>query len=107
MARGTFAISLVFERVQTEGIAELSYLLGDVDEGVAAVFDPTPDVEKYVELAREKSVSITHIFETHIHADLMSGARELCARVDSAKDLREPRGRCAIRFCHGSAARWR
>ena len=78
-------MSLVFERIQTEGIAELSYLLGDDDEGIAAVFDPTPDVDKYIELAREKGVSITHIFETHIHADLMSGARELCARVDSAK----------------------
>ncbi len=78
-------MSLVFERFQTEGIAELSYLLGDDDEGIAAVFDPTPDVDKYIELAREKGVSITHIFETHIHADLVSGARELCARVDSAK----------------------
>jgi len=78
-------MSLVFERIQTEGIAELSYLVGDDDEGIAAVFDPTPGVEKYVELAREKDVSITHIFETHIHADLVSGARELCARVDSAK----------------------
>ncbi|MGZ5565230.1 MAG: MBL fold metallo-hydrolase, partial [Chthoniobacterales bacterium] len=78
-------MSLVFERFQTEGIAELSYLLGDDDEGIAAIFDPTPDVDKYIELAREKNVSITHIFETHIHADLVSGARELCARVDSAK----------------------
>jgi hydroxyacylglutathione hydrolase len=78
-------MALIFERIQTEGIAELSYLLGDDSEGVAAVFDPTPDVDKYVELAREKKVSITHIFETHIHADLVSGARELCARVDSAK----------------------
>ncbi|MDQ6939465.1 MAG: rhodanese-like domain-containing protein [Verrucomicrobiota bacterium] len=76
---------LVFERFQTEGIAELSYLLGDDDEGIAAVFDPTPDVDKYIELAREKNVSITHVFETHIHADLVSGARELCARFESAK----------------------
>src|SRR5688572_16769393 len=78
-------MALVFERIQTEGIAELSYLLGDDSDGVAAVIDPTPDVDKYVTLARERKVSITHIFETHIHADLMSGARELCARVGSAK----------------------
>ncbi len=78
-------MALIFERIQTEGIAELSYLLGDDSEGVAAVFDPTPDVEKYIALAREKKVSITHIFETHIHADLMSGSRELCAQVDSAR----------------------
>ena len=78
-------MALIFERIQTEGIAELSYLVGDEKDGVAAVFDPTPDVEKYVELAREKKDSITHIFETHIHADLVSGSRELCARVQSAK----------------------
>lgn len=78
-------MALIFERIETEGIAELSYLLGDDSDGVAAVFDPTPDVEKYVTLAREKEVSITHIFETHIHADLVSGARELCDRLQSAK----------------------
>ena len=78
-------MSLVFERIQTEGIAELSYLIGDDSTGIAAVVDPTPDVDKYVALAREHAVSITHIFETHIHADLMSGARELCARLGSAK----------------------
>ncbi len=78
-------MALIFERIQTEGIAELSYLVGDDSDGVAAVVDPTADVEKYIELAREKKVSITHIFETHVHADLVSGARELCARVQSAK----------------------
>lgn len=78
-------MSLIFERIQTDGIAELSYLVGDDDEGVAAVFDPTPDVEKYLELARVNHLAITHIFETHIHADLVSGARELCARVQSAR----------------------
>src|SRR5439155_25937758 len=78
-------MSLVFKTIQTEGIAELSYLLGDDDEGIAAVFDPRPDVEVYVEMAREANLAITHIFETHIHADLMSGSLELCARLDSAK----------------------
>ena len=78
-------MSLVFECIQTEGIAALSYLVGDDEEGTAAVFDPRADVEIYLDLARQKNVSITHIFETHIHADLVSGARELCARVESAK----------------------
>src|SRR5256885_15239840 len=36
-------------------------------------------------MAREAGVAITHIFETHIHADLVSGSRELCARLESAK----------------------
>ena len=78
-------MSLVFKTIQTEGIAELSYLLGDDDEGVGAIFDPRADVEVYVEMAREAGLAITHIFETHIHADLISGSRELCARLESAK----------------------
>src|SRR5688572_27348257 len=90
----------VFQTIQTEGIAELSYLLGDDSAGVAAVFDPTPDVEKYITLAREKKVSITHIFETHIHADLVSGARELCARCDSAKIYASHEGGARYGFDH-------
>jgi hydroxyacylglutathione hydrolase len=78
-------MSLIFETIPTEGLAEISYLVGDDEEGTAAVFDPRPDVEVYVELARAKNVAITHVFETHIHADLVSGARELCARVGTAK----------------------
>src|ERR1700736_5357720 len=78
-------MSLVFKTIQTEGIAELSYLLGDDDEGVVAVFDPRADCDVYIDMAREARVSITHIFETHIHADLVSGSRELCARVESAR----------------------
>ena len=93
-------MALVFERILTEGIAELSYLVGDDSGGVAAVFDPTPDVDKYVELAREKQVSITHIFETHIHADFVSGARELCARVESAKIFVSHEGGARYGFDH-------
>ena len=93
-------MALIFERIHTEGIAELSYLLGDDSDGVAAVFDPTPDVDKYVALAREKRVSITHIFETHIHADLMSGSLELCARVGSAKVYCSHEGDARYGFDH-------
>ena len=93
-------MALVFEHIPTEGIAELSYLVGDDSDCVAAVFDPTPDVDKYVELAREKKVSITHIFETHIHADLVSGARELCARLQSAKVFASHEGGARYGFDH-------
>lgn len=93
-------MSLIFERIQTEGIAELSYLVGDDSDGVGAVIDPTPDVEKYLTLAREKMVSITHIFETHIHADLMSGARELCDQVNSAKIFLSHEGDARYGFDH-------
>lgn len=78
-------MALIFERIQTDGIAQLSYLVGDDTTGIAAVFDPRPDVDCYLQLARDKQVAITHIFETHIHVDFVSGSRELCARAQSAK----------------------
>jgi hydroxyacylglutathione hydrolase len=93
-------MSLVFKTVQTSGIAELSYLIGDDEEGTAAVFDPRPDVEVYLEMAREEKLAITHIFETHIHADLVSGSRELCARTDSAKIYVSHEGGAAYEFEH-------
>lgn len=77
-------MTMIFESVQTDGIAQLSYLVGDNSTGTAAVVDPRPDVEIYLALSRKYGVSITHIFETHIHADFMSGSRELAAQVGSA-----------------------
>jgi hydroxyacylglutathione hydrolase len=97
-------MALIFQQIQTDGIAELSYLVGDDTEGVAAVIDPRADVECYLELAREKQLSITHIFETHIHADLVSGARELCARVETAKIFVSHEGGAHYGFDHEKIA---
>src|SRR5881409_4110374 len=91
-------MSLVFKTIQTEGIAELSYIVGDDDEGIAAVFDPRPDCDIYIDMAREAGVAITHIFETHIHADLVSGSRELCARLESAKIFVSHEGGAEYKF---------
>ena len=93
-------MALIFERIQTDGIAALSYLVGDDSEGVAAVVDPSADVECYIQMAREKEVAITHIFETHIHADLVSGARELHARVGTAKIFVSHEGGARYGFDH-------
>ncbi len=93
-------MALIFETIQTDGIAHLSYLVGDDAAGIAAVFDPRPDVDCYLQLAREKKVAITHIFETHIHVDFVSGARELCARVESAKIYLSHEGDARYDFEH-------
>ena len=93
-------MALIFECIQTDGIAELSYLVGDDSAGVAAVIDPRADVDCYLDLARTKQVSITHVFETHIHADLVSGARELGARVQSAKIFVSHEGGARYGFDH-------
>jgi hydroxyacylglutathione hydrolase len=78
-------MAMVFERLKVEGIAQLSYLIGDDSSGTAAVIDPQPNVERYLQLARKHGVRITHVLETHIHADFMSGARSLVARLGDAR----------------------
>ena len=63
------------------GLAIASYLVGDERTGEAAVIDPTRDVEEYLAYARDNDLHIRHILETHVHADFVSGARELKARL--------------------------
>src|SRR5262249_28303776 len=77
--------AVIFETVRTDGLAHLSYLIGDRSTGRAAVIDPRRDVDIYLELARQHHLTITHAIETHIHADFVSGSRELAARTGTAK----------------------
>jgi hydroxyacylglutathione hydrolase len=76
--------AVIFETVRTDGLAHLSYLIGDQLSGRAAVIDPRRDVEVYLELAHRHRLTITHAVETHIHADFVSGTRELAARTGTA-----------------------
>lgn len=93
-------MTLVFEPILTKGIAQISYLVGDTASGTAAVIDPRPDVEVYVELARKNGLAITHIVETHIQADYMSGSRELAERIGSAKIFLSREGEADYGFQH-------
>ena len=61
-------MTMRFEQILAEGIAQCSYLLGDTGSGTAAVVDPRPDCEIYIERAKALGLTITHVFETHIHA---------------------------------------
>lgn len=72
---------MILETVEAEGLAHLSYVLGDESAGVCAVIDPRRDVSVYLDIARTNNCRITHILETHIHADFVSGSRELAAQV--------------------------
>jgi len=62
-----------------ERLAQASYLVGCVKTGEALVVDPNRDITPYLQSAEAEGVRITHIVETHIHADFVSGSRELAA----------------------------
>ncbi|WP_138933263.1 MBL fold metallo-hydrolase [Roseovarius arcticus] len=80
-------MTLRFEQILADGVAECSYLLGDDSTHTCAVVDPRPDVGIYLETARRFGMVITHVFETHIHADFLSGARELVDRLGGQAKL--------------------
>ncbi|MDP2663689.1 MAG: MBL fold metallo-hydrolase [Dehalococcoidia bacterium] len=63
------------------GLGNSSYLVGSAESGVAVAIDPARDAELYIREAEQRGVRTTHILETHLHADFVSGSRELEART--------------------------
>ncbi|HEY4904507.1 MAG TPA: MBL fold metallo-hydrolase [Candidatus Sulfotelmatobacter sp.] len=68
-----------FEQFYLGCLSHASYMLAS--DGEAIVVDPQRDVEIYLQAAKEHSVAIRHIFETHLHADFVSGHKELAVRT--------------------------
>ena len=73
------ATIMYFEQFYLGCLAHASYMLAS--QGDAVVVDPQRDVDIYLQAAREHGVEIRHIFETHLHADFVSGHKELAART--------------------------
>ena len=72
---------MLFERFEDSGLSQFSYAGGGPGAGAVAIVDPRRDVDVYQTFAADQDVEITHVLETHIHADFASGARELAERV--------------------------
>jgi hydroxyacylglutathione hydrolase len=70
---------VLFRQIIHEDLGCASYLVGDVNAGVAAVVDPQWDVEPYLRLSRLHGVRIAHVIETHNHADHVSGHGRLAS----------------------------
>lgn len=68
---------MFFQHIYDKSLAQASYFIGCQKAGVAAVIDAKRDVDTYLEIAKANNMKITHIFETHIHADFLAGSREL------------------------------
>lgn len=70
---------MYFKLVYDESLAQASYVIGCQEAEIAAVIDPKRDVDTYLKIAEDNNFKITHILETHIHADFLCGSRELAA----------------------------
>ncbi|MEY4365801.1 MAG: hypothetical protein RLZZ305_1145 [Actinomycetota bacterium] len=83
---------MIFEQFYLECLSHASYLVGDTGSGRAVVVDPQRDIQQYLDSAAQHGLTITHVIETHFHADFLSGHLEL-ARATGAE------------ICFGSEAR--
>ena len=72
---------MFFQRFYDTKLAQASYLIGCQRTGEAIVVDPNRDVQQYVDAATREGLRVTQVTETHIHADFVSGARELAQRT--------------------------
>ena len=67
--------------IDTSGLGDRSYLVSG--DGVAAVIDPQRDIDRVLNLAAEQGVTITHVLETHIHNDYVTGGVELARLLNA------------------------
>jgi hydroxyacylglutathione hydrolase len=72
---------MFFQRFYDTRLAQASYLIGCQRTDEAVVVDPNRDVQQYLDAAAKEGLRVTHVTETHIHADFVSGARELARRA--------------------------
>jgi glyoxylase-like metal-dependent hydrolase (beta-lactamase superfamily II)/rhodanese-related sulfurtransferase len=93
-----------FEVVQFRREARgcLSYLVGA--RGEALVVDPAPDVDVYLDEAARRGLRIVHVFDTHVHADHLSGARELAERAGAVLSLSRGALQRGVRYADRIAA---
>jgi len=68
---------MFFEHIYDKSLAQGSYLIGCQATGEAIVIDAKRDIDTYLSIAKQNNLTITHITETHIHADFLCGSREL------------------------------
>jgi glyoxylase-like metal-dependent hydrolase (beta-lactamase superfamily II)/rhodanese-related sulfurtransferase len=73
--------NLFFRQYYLQCLSHASYLIGDRSTGKEIVVDPQRDVDQYINDAKEEGLTITSVFETHFHADFLSGHLELASKV--------------------------
>lgn len=86
---------MFIEKIKSNGLAHLSYLIGDGAE--ACVIDPRRDCDVYIEMAHGRGAKITQIIETHRNEDLISGAAAL-AELTGAKVWHGPNASGTVRY---------
>ena len=96
---------MIFRQVTHDDLGCASYVIGDEDEGVAAVVDPRLDIDEYLRLARYLGVRIEHVLETHNHADHVSGHGRLARATGATIHIHELAASRGVELSEQRAAR--
>ncbi|WP_020604924.1 MBL fold metallo-hydrolase [Spirosoma spitsbergense] len=83
---------MFFQQIYDKTLAQASYLIGCQKTGESIVIDAKRDVDTYLDIAKQNGLRITQITETHIHADFLSGSRELAALTGATLYLSDEGG---------------
>jgi hydroxyacylglutathione hydrolase len=83
---------MFLRQITDSSLAQNAYLIGCQRSGEAVLIDPERDLDRYFQVARENDLRIVAVAETHIHADYLSGARELVERHGATAYLSEEGG---------------
>lgn len=73
---------MFFRMLFDDHLAQAAYLIGCQKTGEAIVIDPQRDIQRYIDVAAQEKLKIIAVTETHIHADFLSGAREMAEAID-------------------------
>ncbi len=84
---------MFFEHIYDKTLAQSSYLIGCQATGTAIVIDAQRDIDVYLNIAEQNNLRITHITETHIHADFLCGSRELASATGATLYLSDEGGK--------------
>lgn len=83
---------MLLRQINDPKLAQYAYLIGCQRTGEALLIDPERDIDRYLDLAAAEGLRITAVAETHIHADFLSGARELAERTGAKLFLSDEGG---------------
>lgn len=83
---------MFFQHVYDKSLVQGSYVIGCQKTGKAIAIDAQRDIDRYIDIAKQNNFRITHIAETHIHADFLCGSRELAAVTNATMYLSDEGG---------------
>src|SRR5690349_12463084 len=80
------------EAIPAPELGNASFVVADTERGVGLVIDPLRDIERYLTVADDMHIKLTHALDTHLHNDYVSGCRELAAEVGADIASLDPDG---------------